>query len=195
MIMEKETVFLTGASGSMGGVAFKELLKRKEKFNITLLLRPSKKNKKAFKKYEGETHPPVGEKAVVEKDGIKIIWGNIIDYEDVLKCVTGADYVLHPGALISPEADHKPRTTWATNYGGTTNNIKAIKEQPNRDEIKFVYIGSIAMYGDRLPPVHKIRVGDPIYPSVFDYYCLSKIAAERAVIESGLKYWASIRQT
>jgi hypothetical protein len=39
------------------------------------------------------------------------------------------------------------------------------------------------------------RVGDPIKPSVYDYYAVSKIAAERLVIESGLKYWVSLRQT
>jgi len=193
--MGKETVFLTGASGSMGGCAFNELLKQKDRFNIVLLLRPSKKNVKAFKEYVGDTKPPVGKKSTTHHKGIKIVWGDLTSYEDVEKCVEGSDYVLHPGALISPEADHKPRTVWAINYGGTKNIIRAIKSQPNANSIKFVFIGSVAMYGDRLPPVHKIRVGDPIYPSVFDYYCLSKIAAERTVIESGLRYWVSIRQT
>ena len=39
------------------------------------------------------------------------------------------------------------------------------------------------------------EVGDPIKPSMFDYYAVSKVAAERLVIESGLKYWVSLRQT
>ena len=30
---------------------------------------------------------------------------------------------------------------------------------------------------------------------MFDYYAVSKVAAERLVIESGLKYWVSLRQT
>ena len=46
-----------------------------------------------------------------------------------------------------------------------------------------------------MPPIHWGRVGDPIKPSMFDYYAVSKIAAERYVIESGLKYWVSLRQT
>ena len=46
-----------------------------------------------------------------------------------------------------------------------------------------------------MPPIHWGRVGDPIKPSLFDYYAVSKIAAERLVIESGLKYWVSLRQT
>ena len=49
--------------------------------------------------------------------------------------------------------------------------------------------------GNRPPPFHWGRVGDPIIPCPYDYYALSKIAAERYVIESGLKYWVSLRQT
>ena len=44
-----------------------------------------------------------------------------------------------------------------------------------------------------MPPIHWGRVGDPIKPSMFDYYAVSKVAAERYVIESGLKYWVSLR--
>lgn len=44
-------------------------------------------------------------------------------------------------------------------------------------------------------PVHWGRVGDPINPSMFDYYALSKVFSELAVFESGLKHWVSIRQT
>lgn len=46
-----------------------------------------------------------------------------------------------------------------------------------------------------MPPIHWGRVGDPIKPSMFDYYAVSKVAAERYVIESGLGRWVSLRQT
>lgn len=61
--------------------------------------------------------------------------------------------------------------------------------------MKLIYIGSVAETGDRLPPIHWGRVGDPIKPSIYDNYAVTKIAAERRVIESGLKYWVSLRQT
>lgn len=49
---------------------------------------------------------------------------------------------------------------------------------------------------DTMPyPIHWGRVGDPINPSIHDYYALSKVFSELAVFESGLKYWVSIRQT
>ncbi len=40
---------------------------------------------------------------------------------------------------------------------------------------KFVYIGTVAETGDRMPPIHWGRVGDPIKPSMFDYYAVSKV--------------------
>lgn len=39
------------------------------------------------------------------------------DYETILKCVTGADYVLHIGAMVSPAADKYPEETLYTNIG------------------------------------------------------------------------------
>lgn len=181
--MAKKKVLLTGASGSMGGEAFKELLKRRDQYDTVLLLRPSTKNKEAFAKYEGQ-------------EGIKIVWGDLINPDDVLEAVNGVDHVLHPAALIAPAADHDPQLTRGSNYEGTRNIVEAIKKQPNNgDNVRLVSICSVAAYGDRLPPVQWIRVGDPLRPSVGDYYSVTKIAAERTVIESGLKYWASMRQT
>ena len=60
---------------------------------------------------------------------------------------------------------------------------------------KFVNIGSVAQYGDRLAPIHIARVGDPLKPSIFDLYATTKVEAERIVIDSGLKHWVSLRQT
>jgi len=181
--MAKKKVLLTGASGSMGGEAFKELLRRREQYDIVLLLRPSTKNKEAFAKYEGQ-------------EGIKIVWGDLINPDDVLEAVNGVDHVLHPAAFISPAADYNPPLCRRINTGGAENIVEAIKKQPdNGDNVRLVSIGSVAEYGDRLPPVQWIRVGDPLKPSVGDYYATTKMGAERAVIESGLKYWAIMRQT
>ncbi|MHA1769766.1 MAG: hypothetical protein ACTSV3_07975 [Candidatus Thorarchaeota archaeon] len=64
-----------------------------------------------------------------------------------------------------------------------------------RDHIKLIYVGSVAETGDRLQSIHMGRVGDPLKPSIFDFYAVCKIGGERAVIDSGLKYWVSLRQT
>jgi len=85
--MAKKKVLLTGASGSMGGEAFKVLLGRKDKYDIVLLLRPSNKNKKGFAKHANQ-------------EGIKIVWGDLINPDDVLLAVDGVDHVLHAAALL-----------------------------------------------------------------------------------------------
>lgn len=192
----KPKVLLTGASGSMGGEAFKELLRRQSKYDIVLLVRPSKANVKAFKKNTNRNSLPSERKKEIEDKGLRIAWGDITDYQDVLGAVEGVDYVLHPAAFIAPAADHDPNLAERINVGGTENIIRAIKAQENGSErIKFVYVSSVAIYGDRLAPIYWVRTGDPLKPSVYDFYATTKIRAERAVIESGLKYWVSLRQT
>lgn len=56
-------------------------------------------------------------------------------------------------------------------------------------------MGTVAETGDRQYPVQMGRCGDPINPSIHDYYAISKVFSEFAVFESGLKHWVSIRQT
>ncbi len=194
--MKKTQVLLTGASGSMGGAAFKELLQRKSKYDIVLLLRPTKENKRRFKRYLAKTTTDKCKRIVSEEKCLKIIWGDLTNYKDVLEAVNGVDFVLHPAAFIAPAADHNPKLAKKINVEGTENVIKAIKAQPNGSErIRLVYISSVAIYGDRLAPIYWVRAGDPLKPSVYDFYATTKIRAERAVIESDLKYWVSIRQT
>ena len=82
--MTKTRVLLTGASGSMGGKAFEELLRRKSKYDIVLILRPSKKNKKAFKKFLPSDRLPVGTKGIIQEEGLKVVWGDLTHYPDVL---------------------------------------------------------------------------------------------------------------
>lgn len=178
----KKVIFLTGASGSMGLEGMKQILDRNDRFRLRILVRPSAKNKALMKDYNGNP-------------GLEIVWGDLDNYDHLKRCVTGADYVLHVGALVSPEADRYPKQSMITNYGSTKNLIWAIKEQPNQDEIHLIYIGTVAETGCRMAPIHWGRCGDPIKGSVFDYYAVSKIAAERAVIDSGLKHWVSLRQT
>lgn len=177
----KKTVFLTGASGTMGQETLKQLLSRSSRFNVKALVRDSKKNRDLMKKYR--------------QPNLEIIWGDMSDYNTILRCVTGSDYVLHIGAMVSPMADDYPKETLYTNIGSTLNIIKAIKAQKDPDKVHFAYVGTVAMTGHRLDPIQFGRVGDPICPSFFDYYALSKVFSEMAVFESGLKHWVSIRQT
>ncbi|HMF33131.1 MAG TPA: NAD(P)-dependent oxidoreductase [Candidatus Lokiarchaeia archaeon] len=202
--MAKEKVLLLGASGSMGFAAFQELWSRKNdqgerKYDIVLLLRPSQKNKDIFLPYEKECGiKPIEGRGVCE-DGaqsVKIVWGDATIYEDVVEAVHGVDWILCPMAFISPEADRQPEQAKAVNTTAIEYVVKAIEEEPNgAGHIRFLYTGTVAATGDRLPPIHHGRVGDPLKPSIFDFYATTKIRGEWAVCESNIKHWASLRQT
>lgn len=180
MNKRKTTIFLTDATGKIGYEGFKQLLDRTDHFNIIVLALPTKKNIEKMLAYKG--HP-----------GVKIVWGDLTKYNDVYKCVENADYVQHIGGKASSDADYNMKCTTAANLGAVRNIIRAIKAQPNRDDIKLIYMGTIAEYGDRNIPIHWGRTGDPIKINIFDNYAAAEAIAEREVIESGLKYWISLR--
>ncbi|MDY4195533.1 MAG: FAD-dependent oxidoreductase [Bariatricus sp.] len=177
----KKLVFVTGATGTMGQETMKQLLARSNRFKVRILARPSEKNRIILKKYMCPA--------------LEVVWGDMADYDTIKTCVDGAEYVLHIGAMVSPAADAYPEKTLYTNIGSTLNIIKAIKEQPDPDKVHLAYVGTVAMTGSRLEPVHFGRIGDPMNPSIHDYYAVSKVFSEAAVFDSGLKYWVSIRQT
>lgn len=194
-VKKRERVFLTGASGSMGKSSFIELWKQRDRFEIVLLVRPSKRNKKMFRAYEKAAGiTPIEGDGIVEGDGLKIVWGDVLNQADVLEACRGIDWCLHILALISPEADRKPEMAHRVNYLGTKSIVEAI-EAEDPENIRMIYVGTVAEYGDRLPPFHMGRAGDPIVPSKFDYYALSKIGAEQAVMQSRIKHRVSMRQT
>ena len=178
----KKTVFLTGATGNMGWAGFCELMKKKDRFDLKIIARPSKKNRKKLAPYAGDP-------------SLTVIWGDLTDYEDVLKGVTGADYVLHVGGMVSPAADYWPQKTLETNVKAAENIVRAVLAQPDKDKIRVVYIGSVAQCGDRMPPLHWGEAGEPVYASMYDKYSVSKCMAERIIADSGIRWWVSLRQT
>lgn len=182
MSCANKTVFITGASGHMGWASFNEIYDKRPDLNIAVLLRDSEKNREMFKKYLGDPR-------------VKIVWGDFGNYDAILEGITGASYVLHIGGMVSPAADYWPKRTLKTNVMAAENIVKAVKEQPNPDDITVVYIGTVAETGNRCEPIHWGRCGDPIKISIYDHYAISKVKAERVFAESGLKKWVSLRQS
>lgn len=180
----KKTVFITGATGIMGFESLKRLSERSDRFDIRILARRSKKNIKKLAPFQKDS-------------SITVEWGDLLNYEDVVRAMGDADIVLHIGGMVSPEADHYPQTTMNVNITAARNITKAVKllEQNPDKEVKVVYIGSIAETGSHDEPCHWGRTGDPILVSPYDYYGVSKVLAEREIVESGLKKWVVLRQS
>lgn len=172
-------IFLTGATGVMGSHGLKELTDIPGKYEVTVLARDSKKNRRKLAPYI--------------KKGVKVIWGDLLDEVAVADGVKSADIVLHVGGMVSPAADWFPERTIKTNIGAMRNIINSAL--PRKDEIKVVYIGSVSQYGDRQVPDHWGQCGDPLTPALFDAYAYSKTEAERMLMDSDLQQWVSLRQT
>ncbi len=126
---------------------------------------------------------------------LEVVFGDLTDAAAVERAVNGVDVVLHLGALVSPVADDYPERAHAINVGGARNIIEAVRRQPDPSRVRVIMSGSVAQTGDRNPPHHWGRMGDPIRVSHFDEYGQSKVVAEKLLVDSGLPKWVWLRQT
>ncbi len=179
---DKKRICITGATGTMGLATLREFAQRTDRFEITALARKSKANEKKLRQFAA-------------MPGFRIVWGDLCCLADVKEAVADADYVLHIGGMVSPAADYYPEKTLKVNVGGARNVARAVIEGSKASTAKVVYIGSVAQSGDQRPPHHWGRTGDPMMPSLGDAYAVSKIEAELAIVDSGLKHWVCLRQT
>ena len=163
-MMNIQKILITGATGTMGLECLKQLSSDLDMLHLIISARDSSKNRIALKDY-------------INLDAVTIKWGDLTDYSYVRECVKDADIILHIAAFVSPAADYNPKKAMQINYGSTRNLLRAVRESGRENETRFVYIGTVAETGERLPPIHWGRVGDPIKPSMFDYYAVSKVAA------------------
>ncbi|KAA9159314.1 NAD(P)H-binding protein [Amycolatopsis acidicola] len=178
----RRRVFLTGASGNWGRFVLREFARRADRFDVVALVLPTPGDQAAMAEFSG-------------MDTLEVVTGDLTDYATVERCVRGSDFVVHVGAVVSPFADDHPELTHRVNVGSARNIVRAVRAQPDPAAIGVVGIGSVAETGDRNPPHHWGRVGDPLRVSRFDEYGQSKIVAEREVVDSGLPKWAWLRQT
>lgn len=178
----QKLVLVTGATGNMGR-AVVDMLVQDPSFKVRVLVRPEEKS-----------HPVI--RRLSKRSDVEYAWGDLTDAASIQRAVAGADIVLHMGALVSPLADElPPPVVEKVNVGGTRNVVDAIKAQPNADDIRLVYIGTVAQTGSRNAPIHWGRTGDPICVGYNGHYAATKARGEAIVAESGLRHWVSIRQT
>lgn len=176
-------VALTGATGAMGGEVLLSLMRSDKQISVRCIIYEAKKTipkfvRKIFKKY---------------RERIFAFKGDIARYEDCVKLLDGAEYLINCASIIPPKSDHNPQGTYLSNYIGTKNLVDAVIAGGNK--VAFVHIATVALYGNRSMPHIWGRVGDPIISSDYDSYSLYKLKAERYLLESGLKKFVSLRQT
>lgn len=177
----KTRVVLTGADGNMGREALYELASLAD-ITVRILLLDTVGGRRFAKRAQKKLGGRVEE-----------VFGDIADMNVCRRLVEGADYVINCAAVIPPKSDKYPDDSVRCNYDGVVNLIAAIKEHGSK--ARLIHISSVAVYGNRNYLHPWGRVGDPLLPSVYDVYAATKVRAERLVIESGLPYWAVLRQT
>ena len=178
----RRRVFLTGATGNWGSRVLDAFRECADRFDVVALVLPTPKDLAVIRRYE-------------DMENLDVVFGDLTDYDAAERCVRDADVVLHIGAVVSPFADDHPELTHRVNVGSIRTIIRAVRAQPDAESIAVLGIGSVAETGDRTPPHHWGRIGDPLRVSAYDEYGQSKVIAEKELIESGLPRWAWLRQT
>lgn len=177
--MHDFTIAVTGITGAMGKEVYRRF-SREKRFHLRLLMHTTKGRKRGLSRGR-------------DGAGISYVYGDLRNEADCIRLVKGADVVLHMAAVIPPLADHEPRLAEETNFGGTKHLADAVLREGNR--ALFLYISTVALYGNRDERHPFGRVGDPLLVSAFDTYGAAKKRAERYVLDAGLKRFLILRQT
>ena len=171
----KKSILITGATGTVGKEALKQLCENGN-YHISVLCRKSSKNIKALKPYLNH---------------IKLISIDLTREQDFEKLNETFDVVIHLAAVIPPLADEEPELTHKVNFLGTKYLLNRLEKiSPN---CFFMYSSSIAVYGDRLNSPN-ISVTDQLPEHEEDVYAQSKLDTEPIIMASKLE-WTIFRLT
>ena len=123
---------------------------------------------------------------------IEIFYGTVANKGDIIKTVEGCSYLFNLAAAIPPRADKFPLDSYNANELGVKNIVEVLEARP---EIKLIDITTVALYGHRNKRNPWVRVGDPLFPGIFDFYTVHKLRGEFAILESSIPNFAIIRQS
>ncbi|MFL9831918.1 SDR family oxidoreductase [Flavobacterium sp. ST-87] len=131
-------------------------------------------------------------KVCLDNPEFSLIEGDIRNFEDCKKAMSGVDYVLHQAALGSvPRSINDPLTTNEVNVSGFLNVLQAASQANVK---RFVYAASSSTYGDSagLPKVEDV-IGKPLSPYAITKYVnelYAEIFSKTYGIETiGLRYF------
>lgn len=171
----KKQILLTGATGTVGKEALKQLCSHPA-YEISVMCRASSKNKKIL-------HPYLNQ--------INLIHIDLSDQKEMEKLEGSFDTVIHLAAIIPPLADEMPALTHKVNFLGTKNLIERL--EIISPDCFLMYSSSIAVYGDRLNSPN-ISVTDQLPEHEEDVYAQSKLDTEPIIMNSKLD-WTIFRLT
>lgn len=115
---------------------------------------------------------------------VEIVKGDITDSAAVTKAVDGVKGVLHLAAILPPNSEKDRDFTFKVNVEGTNNILKSVNEVAK--DATVVFTSSISTYGDTSQDDNPISVDHD--QKAIDVYAESKIAGEKLLISSGVKY-------
>jgi len=156
-LLKNSKVLVTGGAGFIGSNLIESLLAAGN--NVACLDNFSTGKKENLKDFI--SHP-----------AFSLIEGDIRNYDDCRKAVSGVGFVFHEAALGSvPRSIKDPVSTTDVNIGGFVKILFASKEEHVK---RFIYAASSSTYGDEpaLPKVEE-RIGLPLSP-----YAITKYADE-----------------
>lgn len=168
--MKKKRVLVTGASGTVGYEVLKQLVAQSMCFDVTVFDIETPKSRHALEPF---------------RDRVRLVYGDVTQSNQLVTVCRGVDYVIHLAAVIPPLAYENRQLAQRVNVEGTRDLISNLESySPNAF---FAYGSSISVYGDRVQDPW-IRVTDPLKPSERDYYAVTKVAAEKIVRGSKLRW-------
>lgn len=147
-------IFVTGASGFIGGNLVEALIKKKH--NVTILQRSLKKKLKFSKK-------------------IKVVKGDIRNKEDLLKATKNIDIVFHLAAAL-PHHKLKDEEYWSTNVLGVENLIDSCIKNKVK---KLVHVSTVGVYGTK-----KTTISEKSKINPTDTYSKTKHEGDRLVFKA-----------
>jgi len=158
--------FVTGGAGFIGSALVKSLLEKN--YSVTI-----------FDNFSNSSEENV---STLLNKGASLVKGDVTNYDDLEKALSGSDLVVHLAAQISVEESiKKPELTHSINVGGTENLLKAcVAKKVN----KIILASSAAVYGQ--PKKLPLTESSPISP--ISPYGQSKVEMEKLLEEFSKNY-------
>lgn len=152
-------IFVSGATGRVGGVLSAELMKRGHK--VRTIAVPGDPNR-----------------AATEAAGIVCHTGSLANYDDVAQAVEGVEAVFHMAAVISFQPTARD-LLWDVNVVGTYNVLRAAAAESQQRYIRMVFASSDQVYPTRFARYRPTDENHPKEP--YTFYGMTKVLGEDMV--------------